>query len=147
MLHLIMLSLIPSFLWGLQPIIDTVAMGHIHLMIYILVTSLFYTIISIAYFCIYPKSFHNEFPKLDKKLVGILLAAASVAFVAEVVYLQLLKTYNFSTAIVTALTYTSPLFTTLLAFLILKHKISMTCILGIVMIVLGAGVVATCHIV
>lgn len=145
MLFIVLFAMIPSFLWGLIPIVDKYAVDQMHIMSYILITSFFYLAVAIAYFILKPDKMKTELIKIDSKLLWIGILATIISFVAEVTYLHLLQSHDNLTALITALTYTSPFFTLILAYLIFKEKITIQCTIGVLFIVLGAIIIAVCH--
>ena len=82
MFFIVLFAMIPSFLWGLIPIVDKYAVDQMHIMSYILITSFFYLAISMLYFILKPEKMKSEIIKLDSKLlwVGILATIISVRF-------------------------------------------------------------------
>jgi drug/metabolite transporter (DMT)-like permease len=145
MLFIVLFAMIPSFLWGLIPIVDKYAVDQMHIMSYILITSFFYLAISMLYFILKPEKMKSEIIKLDSKLLWVGILATIISFVAEVTYLHLLQSHDNLTALITALTYTSPFFTLILGYLILKEKITIQCAIGVLFIIAGAVIIAVCH--
>ena len=130
---LIPIALIASFLWGISPIINKIVLKTIDPRLIMILSSFFY-MLCIIIFSIYNwKSLKIEAKKLDRRSI-MLIAISSIigSFVATLLFFYLLKDND--SYIVTALTFSSPVFTLLLAYLILKEKITMIGLTGVLMI-------------
>ena len=74
--------------------------------------------------------------KITKKdIIIIVLTSAIATFMANVLYYTILK--NHESSLISALIYSSPIFTLILAYIFLKERINTIGIFGILFIVLG----------
>jgi uncharacterized membrane protein len=76
---------------------------------------------------------------LDNKQVFILLILSSLlsVFIANLLYFTILKNPYTKSYIVAALVFTSPMFTLLLSYFVLKEGVTYMAVLGVVLIITG----------
>lgn len=99
-------------------------------------SNLFYTLCTIAYAIYYRDIILQDVTKLNSLTVGMMAFAACVCgFLMNVLYFKILKRYD--SYIVSALIYSCPVFTLILAYLLLKERISFQGFLGVAFIILG----------
>lgn len=140
-MDLIKYSLIIALLWSITPILHKYVLNYNDPFIVILISSLFYAGCTIIYSCVYWKRIKNELKEVDKKTIIILgISSIFTVFLANIILTYLTK-YNKSFS-VTALTFSAPLFTTLWAYLFLHEEISLTSLIGVLLIVIGIIILA-----
>jgi drug/metabolite transporter (DMT)-like permease len=123
-------------LWGGSPIIHKYLLGHIDFrLIMILGSFAYFTCIIILWICNW-KLIREESKKLFKKpdlIFWAFLASILTAFLGTYLYFYVLKDND--SYIVTTLTYSSPVFTLLLAYLILNENITLMGLLGVILFI------------
>jgi drug/metabolite transporter (DMT)-like permease len=78
----------------------------------------------------------KDFRNLNMRLLVEIAVSVTVGvFVANIIFYQLLAQHD--SYLVTALTYTSPMFTVVLAWMFLNEQISWVNVLGIVVLIVG----------
>ena len=132
----IWIALLVSFLWGIAPVI------HKHLMnrssfVTIMVLSNFVYVFCICIFAYYNRAIIiKEFPKLNMyDFILITFTAMFTAFFANLLYFYVLKDHESS--LISALIYSSPIFTLLIAYFFLRESIDIYGLSGIIFIVIG----------
>jgi O-acetylserine/cysteine efflux transporter len=133
-MHLIGLGLLVSFIWGFIPIIDKFVLAHVDPKLFLLL----FTGFMFLYALIYHRSFKIQ--TVDKKYILLTFLSSLLAFVALFVYLTLLRDND--SHLVSAIVYSAPMFTLLLAILILKEKPAPISIAGIILIIIGVWCIA-----
>lgn len=136
----ILYSFIPSFLWGLIPIIKKMILKSVSPIMSIALSSLIFSLGSIFLIFIYSNDVLKEYNDNKGKInylsvIGLVIFSTVLALIAEYVFLNLLTANN--SYLIVALTYSSPLFTLILAYFILKEKITLYGTLGVLFIVIG----------
>lgn len=135
------IALFVAFLWGLSPIIHKHILTNIDPKVIMVLSAFFYTA-SVALFAAYYWDFiKKETKKLNMNTI-ILIAFTSIitAFLANLIYFNILKEHD--SYIVSALIYSSPIFTLVLAYYLLKEKIRLYGCIGVLFIVVGVALIA-----
>lgn len=135
-MNVLLVSLLVSLMWGITPIIKKYALKSISPIMLLYISGICYFIGTFIMGFIYKKELLEEYKTLN--LINVLFIFICIfggGYIAEIMFLNLLK--NNKSAIITALTYSSPFFTLLLAYLILNEKITLYGILGIIFITIG----------
>ena len=136
------IALLVSFLWGLQPVI------HKHLLIDSNpVTILFFQTV-INFICItalasynYKQIYHEVTVELTlQHWCWIIFLAIVTIFGTNVMYLYILKSNESS--LVSALIYSAPIFTVILAYIFLNERIHASGYVGILLIITGVSFIA-----
>jgi len=125
-----------SIMWAISPIIQKYVLNSLVKETIILISSFCY-FCCVALYSIYNHSIICEnITKVKlKHFLLILLAAITGAFLPNILFLKILKKNK--TSIVTALTYTSPLFTVLFAYFFLRERMNVKIFIGILFIIFG----------
>jgi uncharacterized membrane protein len=135
------LALLISFLWGLSPVLHKHVLTNIHPKTVLVVSSVIYMICTVVYFIVYRNIIVPDVRNLDRKsLLFIAITAILCGFFTNILYFHILKRYE--SHIVSALIYSSPVFTLLIAFFFLKEKITPIGFFGVVFIVMGVVMLA-----
>ena len=140
----IALSLSVALLWSISVIIQKYTLQYLPFLAVFIFHSIIYSICTMILF-LYNKSYilyHLKNNIYNTKLIlfsilGVILGL----FIPNLINIYLLK--NNKSFIIVALTYTTPLFSLLLAYLLLKEEISLKEIIGVLFIVLGVIIIAT----
>lgn len=135
-MQLIPLSILVSFLWGVTPIMQKRILNRVSKETMLLVGGISSTIALIVLCIINMDNLKRDFKTIDALLIFEIVVAITVAvFFANIIFYKLLEKHD--SYLVTALTYTSPVFTVVLAWLILKEQISWINGLGIGLMIIG----------
>ena len=130
------IALLISFLWGLSPIIHKVVLFDVSHHTTMVISSMFYTLCTIGYATYYRKELLQDATKLNRKTIFLLAFTAVVcSFLTNVLYFRILKRYE--SHIVSALIYSCPVFTLIMAYYLLKERISFQGFLGVAFITIG----------
>jgi drug/metabolite transporter (DMT)-like permease len=134
----IILALVTSFLWGIQPVLHKYSLQKFDGSTIMLLTSFIYFIaIFITFFMIKNQSIIiKDIKKMNSKdLTLITCTGIFTAFLTNVIYFYILKDHESS--IISALIYSSPVFTLIVSYLFLNEKLESIGIIGILLILAG----------
>ena len=136
MQHYILLALISALMWGIAPVIHKVLLVKYQPITIMLMNSFTYAICMILIVFFNYKLFMKDMNKMkyDDAIV-IMLSSIGILIVGNLIYYYVLREHNSS--LVSALIYSSPVFTLILAYIFLKERLSMYGYLGIFSILLG----------
>ena len=136
MMNVITASLMVSFLWGLNPVINKHILDTLNPKLLICIEGI------IFFFCLIFYGYCNWFeikkdlPKVNLKyFLLILISAVVTGFLANVIYLTVL--HNHESYVISALVFSAPFFTLILAMIFLKEKINIYGFVGVLLIVFG----------
>lgn len=136
-------SLIIAFLWGLSPIIHKVALNRLSPHTTLVISSTFYTICTLVFAVVFRDMIQRDInaghltPWIT---VALAFTAIICGFFTNILYFFILQKNQ--SHIVSALIYSSPVFTLIMAFLLLRERITFNGFLGIVFITIGVIFVA-----
>jgi uncharacterized membrane protein len=131
-----------AFLWATLSTVHKLLLSQLSHPTVLLLTSIVYTVMAFGY------TLGTQMDKLKVdfanhltlKNVSILVVSTITAgFLANVLYYRLMESYD--SHLVTALVYSSPVFATILAWLVLKEKIAVQTVIGIVITFIGLAVI------
>jgi len=132
----IVLALIVSFLWGTIPVIHKYLLTKYQPITIMLLSNVIYLSLLLITLIFYRKVFINDINKMSHNdIVIIVVASISGLYIAYNIYYYILKDHKSS--IISALIYSSPIFTLIVAYLFLKERLSIYGYLGIFSILLG----------
>ena len=136
MQHYILLALISALMWGIAPVIHKVLLVKYQPITIMLMNSFTYSICMMLIVFFNYKMFMKDMNKMkyDDAIV-IMLSSIGILIVGNLIYYYVLREHNSS--LVSALIYSSPVFTLILAYIFLKERLSMYGYLGIFSILLG----------
>lgn len=136
------IALCVAFLWGVSPVIHKSLLGkHSHVTI-MLITAIVNILCVISYAVFKNKELIPDMKTIPMKDVFVVACTTmTTVFLANVLYYTALK--NNDSYIISALIYSSPIFTLLLAYLFLKEKITYYGLLGVLFIIVGVCFIAT----
>ena len=130
------LSLLIALGWGIIPIIQKYVLSTVSVITVFVVGSFIYFSGTLLIFAYNRHEVLTNIPKLNLKLWGMLIfSGIFCAMLTNMLFIRLLKTN--SSYIVTALSYTSPVFTMLLGYMILSERITIMSFIGVILIVSG----------
>jgi drug/metabolite transporter (DMT)-like permease len=134
--EVIYIALCIAFLWGLTPVIHKHVLNTVDKKVVMVLSGMFYFTALIIYAAINWNTIKTESKKLTVPSVFWIGFVALVAgFFANLIYYYILNKHD--SYVVSALIYSCPVFTLILAYLFLKEKISMYGLAGVLLIVLG----------
>ena len=137
----IIIALFISFCWGLLPVIHKHVLTHLHPITIITFSAIIYTFLIIIYSTSNKRIIIKDIKNITYTDALILIFSASVAtFAANVLYYNILKNHESST--ISALIYSSPIFTLILAYFFLNERINTMGIIGILFIIVGVICIA-----
>jgi len=132
----IVIALAISFLWGTQPVIHKHLLKKFTPITLMLVSSIVYFALLIVTSVIKNKEVIADFEKMTAKDLGILVALSIfTTFLANIMYYYILKDHESS--IISALIYSSPVFTLAIAYLFLKERLDIYGVSGVMAIIVG----------
>jgi uncharacterized membrane protein len=135
-MNVIVWSLIISFLWGLSPTIHKKVLSDLHPHIVLVISGVVYFIALIVLMLYNIELLMKEGKKVRAKHLGWLAATTvGCTFFGSIIYYHVLSKHD--SHVVTAIAYSSPVFTLILAYLFLNEKISLLGCIGVLMIVAG----------
>lgn len=137
----IFIALFVGFLDGLSPVIHKSLLNKYSPVTLLILSSVVYFSCVLIYFCNNAELVLREVGRITKiDMFRLTINAIVGSFFANILYLDVLK--NHDSNIISALINTSPLFTLVLAYFLLKEKITFYGLLGIFLIVTGTACLA-----
>ena len=134
----IILALITSFLWGIQPVLHKHSLQKFDGTTIMLLTSFIYFVaVFITFFLTKnQKIIIKDIKKMNKIDSTIIICTAIfTAFLTNVIYFYILK--DNESSIISALIYSSPVFTLIVSYLFLNEKLEAIGIIGILFVLVG----------
>lgn len=139
---LVLGGLTVAALWGLTPILQKSLLIHLPRETIFALSTLVYATATFVYCCFHRRTIARSLPNVTLRHAGLIVVSSVLgAFAANLIFLAVLK--DNPSYVVTALAFTSPIFTVLLAACVLGERISGTNLAGILLVVAGAVMVAT----
>lgn len=132
-----------SFLWGFSPILHKVALREISSHSAMIVGSVFYTVCLVIYAFVFRKVIiHDVGHMTSHPWIFCYLAFTAIVcgFLTNIIYFSILKKYD--SHIISALIYSSPVFTLIMAYLLLQERITVQGFFGVVFITIGVVFIA-----
>lgn len=136
-MNVLFFTFIVALLWGISPIVVKYGMNkNINVNTFFFINTLIYVICGGLYSLVYKTDIEKDLTTSNASILILLTINAFFAvFLANTIYYILIQSNN--TAIVTALSYSSPLFTVILSYFLLEEKLSIQTFLGIITIYFG----------
>lgn len=132
----IVVALFIAFLWGLHPIVNKYLLNKYEPFTIMLLASLVYFISMAVVSTIWMKEIKSDLNKMTTTDFTVLsLLAFFAIFIANTLYYYILR--GNTSSIVSALIFSGPAFTLIISYFILKEKLSLYGLLGILSIILG----------
>jgi uncharacterized membrane protein len=136
MQNYILLALISGFMWGMAPVIHKVLLVKYQPITIMLLNSFTYAISMMLIVFFNYKMFMKDMNKIKyEDILIIILSSIGILVIGNLIYYYVLREHDSS--LVSALIYSSPVFTLILAYIFLKERLSMYGYLGIFSILLG----------
>jgi len=136
MQNYILLALISGFMWGMAPVIHKVLLVKYQPITIMLLNSFTYAISMMLIVFFNYKMFMKDVNKIKyEDILIIILSSIGILVIGNLIYYYVLREHDSS--LVSALIYSSPVFTLILAYIFLKERLSMYGYLGIFSILLG----------
>jgi len=133
---MIALSVFVALLWAIGGIFQKQALSVISPTTLMVLGCVVYTPLVLAYGLYHHKRVAYESKKLTPYLIGVVVLFVSISmFYSIVLYYNLLQKHEVHK--VTAITFISPVFTLLFAFLLLGERITLRSVVGVLLIVVG----------
>ena len=138
----VLTALFVSLLWGISPICFKYAMSQgVEPPLILSISAGTYFVCMLAFATINWEEIRNNTSSLSWTMFGILVATSVfTAFVANMLFLRVLS--KRSSYITTALVYSSPAFTMLIAWSVLREDVTVTGFIGVVLVILGVLCIA-----
>ena len=138
---LLFIALFVAFLWGVTPIIHKTLLKTISPNAILILGGTAYYVALLVYAAYNWDTFYAEAKTISwSKIIWISIATLIMSFLAKLLYLQLLQKED--SYIVTALTFSAPVVTTILAVSILRERVTLSKLIGVAFIVAGVVVLA-----
>jgi drug/metabolite transporter (DMT)-like permease len=132
----IWIALVVAFLWGVHPIIGKQVLNKFGIISTLTFTSLFYFLATLFLASMNSKEVIQDFQRINRHDILLLFSMSVLCtFFATILYYFVLKSHESS--IVSALVYSSPIFTLIVAYFLLREKLNGFGIMGILLIVAG----------
>lgn len=132
----ILVALFIALCWGTLPVAHKSILNHLSPITIMLFSAAIYIFLIIIYASMNINTIYKDIRNITKKdIIIIVLTSAIATFMANVLYYTILK--NHESSLISALIYSSPIFTLIIAYIFLKERINTIGIFGILFIVLG----------
>jgi drug/metabolite transporter (DMT)-like permease len=139
--YFIAIALCVSFLWGTQPVIHKYLLNKFGFITIMFISTLIYFGLVITLALSRHKEIYRDWLIMTPTDIGILiLLPIFTVFLANILYYNILKTHESS--IISALIYSSPVFTLIIAYLFLKERLDIYGLSGVCAIILGVILIA-----
>jgi drug/metabolite transporter (DMT)-like permease len=137
----ILFALVVAFLWGLQPLLHKQLMGSYHWSSLMIWGAILFFISCILLAAYHWDTFWKDTRKLGTKDITIIVFLSLItSFFASIVYYHVLKDHQSS--LVSALIYSAPAFTLVLAYFLWNEKLPTYSLLGCLAILFGIVLIA-----
>lgn len=138
------IALFISFIWGATPIVHKYIFNSFTFMTpetMIVVGGVLYFIFTMCYFGCNKAKVIEPLKKLPFSIFVLMGATALVGFLANYLYFNVIGKH--ASYLVSALIFSSPFFTLILSYMLLKEEITLTSFIAVVLIVVGIMMLAT----
>ena len=143
-MHVIPVALSIALAWGASPIIHKYVLRSADPLTVMILSGIIYTICVIVFVIFNWKRFYKSVHTLTrtskKSIMWLAVTAIICGFIPNIVYFYILNKND--SYIVSALIYASPIFTLILAYYVLKEKITPIGFTGVILIMLGVLCIA-----
>lgn len=137
----IYVAIFVSFLWGIHPILGKLLLGKFNVSTLIVLNNAVYFLAVFIFFIVNYTEISKDVKKVNGQDLVVLFSLALIAgFLANFLYYYILKSHESS--LVSALVFSSPVFTLLVAYFFMKEELNGFGILGILLIGLGVICIA-----
>ena len=137
----ILISLFISFLWGSSTVIHKYFVQKLNILTIMFISTIVYTACLLLFAAFNQKHLIHDYNIINNNdIVIIALTSIITGFFANYLYFYVLKDHESS--LISALIYSCPIFTLLLAYLLLNERVDKYGILGIIFVVFGVGFIS-----
>jgi len=137
----IFIAIFISFLWGIQPIVHKHLLNKYNFITIMLISTIVNCSLILAVSITRNKEILADMNKLTfRDLFILVLVSSFTIFLANMMYYYILK--NHESSIISALVYSSPVFTLIIAYIFLKERLDIYGISGIFLMILGVILVS-----
>jgi drug/metabolite transporter (DMT)-like permease len=137
----IFIAIFISFLWGIQPIVHKHLLNKYNFITIMLISTIVNFSLILAVSITRNKEILADMNKLTfRDLFILVLVSSFTIFLANMMYYYILK--NHESSIISALVYSSPVFTLIIAYIFLKERLDIYGISGIFFMILGVILVS-----
>lgn len=134
-------ALFVAFLWGLTPVIHKHVLSSIRPTTVMVLGGIMYFACIVAYAVYHRDALVHDVVNLTPSIVmWVAVASILTGFVANILYMYALK--DEQSYVISALIYSSPAFTLLIAYLFLHEKLTIQGVVGVLLIVAGVTCLA-----
>jgi drug/metabolite transporter (DMT)-like permease len=137
-------ALLISFIWGATPIVHKYIFNSFSFMTpetMMVVGGLLYFIFTLCYFACNKKKVIEPLKQLPLSIIALMCVTALIGFLANYMYFNVIGKH--ASYLVSALIFSSPFFTLILSYLLLKEEITMMSFIAVMLIVVGIIMLAT----
>ena len=140
--HVLTIGLTVAALWGIAPVIHKYLLSSdVDAKTIMVIGGISYFLVLLVYWWMYAGEIQKSIARISfMDVILICIASVVMNFVAKILYLYALQKHESS--IVSALVYSAPLFTFVCAVVLLKERITLWKLGGIILIVIGACILA-----
>ena len=137
----IVLALLVAFLWGIHPVLSKILLNKFSVASVIIFNNFAYFLAILVFAWFNRQQIMKDVGRVDAYDAGIIFSVAIVAsFAATLLYYYVLKDHESS--LISALVYSSPIFTLIVAYLFLKERLTSIGVAGVLLIVAGVMCIA-----
>ena len=137
----IFIAIFISFLWGIQPIVHKHLLNRYNFITIMLISTIVNFSLILAVSITRNKEILVDMNKLTfRDLFILVLVSSFTIFLANMMYYYILK--NHESSIISALVYSSPVFTLIIAYIFFKERLDIYGISGIFLMILGVILVS-----
>ena len=137
----ILIALFISFLWGIQPIVHKHLLNKYNFITIMLISTIVNFSLILAVSITRNKEILADMNKLTfRDLFILVLVSSFTIFLANMMYYYILK--NHESSIISALVYSSPVFTLIIAYIFFKERLDIYGVSGILLMIFGVILVS-----
>lgn len=143
MLSVVPVALIIALIFGISPIIHKYIFNIVPTVTpqtMFIFGGLFYFIFTLIFAICQKQTLIESVQNVPWAVIFLFLIGTSVSFLANFLYFKIIS--KNASYLVSSLIFTSPLFTLILSYLFLKENITITSVIGIILITLGVILIA-----
>lgn len=129
-------GLLIAFLWGALGVVNKYVLNHLESSTVFVLSGTFYFLLLIGLWFYNKETIDKDLKKITQfQIFCIIASAIFLTFLPNFLYYYFLKRTKAS--VITAIGYSAPVFTLILAYLFLNEKIKAISVLGIILIAIG----------
>ena len=137
----IFIAIFISFLWGIQPIVHKHLLNRYNFITIMLISTIVNFSLILAVSITRNKEILVDMNKLTfRDLFILVLVSSFTIFLANMMYYYILK--NHESSIISALVYSSPVFTLIIAYIFFKERLDIYGVSGILLMIFGVILVS-----